>query len=72
MTVNVVDINDNMPTFPVNGFSVFISEGAAENENVTLAAAVDEDAGLNSALQYEIVAGNSNGMLCNTFILDYL
>lgn len=57
----VMDINDNTPLFPPNGYSVKISEGAKANSDVIAAVAIDPDAGSNSELIYELISGNTGG-----------
>ncbi|XP_078366665.1 protocadherin Fat 4-like [Oculina patagonica] len=59
--VLVMDINDNTPLFPPNGYSVKISEGAKANSDVIAAVAIDPDAGSNSELIYELISGNTGG-----------
>ena len=55
----IMDINDNTPLFPPNGYSVKISEGAKANGDVIAAVAIDPDAGSNSKLVYELISGNT-------------
>ncbi len=55
------DINDNAPRFLSHEFSVFISEGALANQNVTALTAFDNDAGENGTVNYQIIAGNDHG-----------
>ena len=55
----IMDINDNTPLFPPNGYSVKISEGAKANSDVIAAVAIDPDAGSNSELVYELISGNT-------------
>ena len=55
----IVDINDNTPLFPPNGYSVKISEGAKAKSDVIAAVAIDPDAGSNSELVYELISGNT-------------
>ena len=57
----IMDINDNTPFFPPNGYSVKISEGAKANSDVIAAVAIDPDAGSNSELTYELISGNTGG-----------
>lgn len=59
--VLIVDINDNTPLFPPNGYIVKISEGAKANSDVIAALAIDSDAGSNSELVYELISGNTGG-----------
>ena len=69
--VLIVDINDNTPLFPPNGYSVKISEGAKANSDVIAAVAIDPDSGSNSELVYELISGNtgseSNGRINYNF-----
>eukprot|EP00795_Rhopilema_esculentum_P002535 gene2535-730_t len=61
VNVYLLDVNDNQPVFPANGFSVFISEGALANQDIVKATAVDVDAWNNSEIHYEIITGNEEG-----------
>ena len=68
MNVYLLDINDNLPIFPTNGYSVFISEGALANQDVIVAKALDSDSANNSKLSYEIMDGNQGGMSKTDFV----
>lgn len=59
--MQIRDINDNPPVFPVNGYKTMISEGAKSNQDVIAAIATDKDTGENSRLTYELISGNSGG-----------
>ena len=61
VTVNVLDINDNPPVFPPDGYHVMISEGAKSNKDVVAAVALDKDAGNNKKITYELISGNTGG-----------
>lgn len=57
----VMDVNDNTPLFPPNGYRVKISEGAKADSDVIAAVATDPDAGNNGKLVYELISGNTGG-----------
>lgn len=61
VTVQILDINDNLPVFPLNGYKTMISEGAKANQDVIAAIATDKDAGENNKLTYELISGNTGG-----------
>ena len=61
MKVIIVDINDNPPVFPPDGYTVIISEGAKANQDVVAAKATDKDAGDNQKITYELLSGNTEG-----------
>ncbi|VIO90129.1 Cadherin domain containing protein [Brugia malayi] len=58
--VNVIDENDNTPTFPVSSIDVSISEFAALNSEISLPPAVDNDSPPLSVIRYHILSGNVN------------
>ncbi|XP_061542353.1 protocadherin-10b isoform X2 [Phycodurus eques] len=56
--IEVVDINDNPPSFPETDITVEISESATPGTRFPLESAFDRDAGTNSLRTYEITANN--------------
>ncbi|KAL4001658.1 Cadherin domain family protein [Acanthocheilonema viteae] len=58
--VNVIDENDNTPTFPASSIDVAISEFAALNSEISLPPAVDNDSLPLSVVKYHILSGNVN------------
>ncbi|XP_061442496.1 protocadherin alpha-2-like isoform X2 [Rhineura floridana] len=61
--VDIKDINDNAPTFPVNQLNLFVSESTAYGSLFSLESASDADIGKNALIAYRI---SSN----EYFILD--
>lgn len=57
--VNIIDINDNSPTFSKSVVSLQISEDTAINFSYSLEGAVDLDTGNNSVERYEIPSHDS-------------
>ncbi|KAM3724311.1 Protein dachsous [Dirofilaria immitis] len=60
VTINVIDENDNTPTFPALSIDVAISEFAALNSEISLPPAVDNDSPPLSVIKYHIISGNVN------------
>lgn len=56
--VNVLDVNDNTPTFVVPSQSVDVPEDEEVNSIVATVSASDPDSGLNGMVTYEIIDGN--------------
>ncbi|XP_067852678.1 protocadherin-10-like [Heptranchias perlo] len=54
--VEILDVNDNAPTFPKNLFHLEISEMAAPGRRYPLECAHDPDVGTNSLQSYQLVA----------------
>ena len=59
--IEILDRNDNTPNFSQNDYNISISENTPVGEEVLQVEATDQDAGLNGALMFAIVAGNSLG-----------
>ncbi|XP_076149286.1 protocadherin-23 [Alosa pseudoharengus] len=66
VTVNLQDVNDNMPTFKQAYYRTAVWEGQIHNTYVMQAFATDADSGVNGQLDYSIVSGNHN----DAFIID--
>uniref|UniRef100_A0A8C5FWR0 Cadherin EGF LAG seven-pass G-type receptor 1 n=1 Tax=Gadus morhua TaxID=8049 RepID=A0A8C5FWR0_GADMO len=80
VTVTVLDVNDNTPTFPRRQYELRVSEDAAVGGSVLALSAVDRDA--NSVVSYQITGGNTRnrfaissqaagGLLTLALALDY-
>ncbi|XP_063046852.1 protocadherin gamma-A11-like [Engraulis encrasicolus] len=54
VTVEILDVNDNSPTFPKNEILLEISESATPGARFTLENAVDPDVGLNGLQSYSV------------------
>ncbi|XP_041845599.1 protocadherin alpha-2-like isoform X10 [Melanotaenia boesemani] len=52
--INIVDVNDNSPSFVENSYSVNISESSLTGERYLLPVAVDADIGSNSVKSYKL------------------
>ena len=60
VTITVIDVNDNIPTFPQPEISVSFVENAQVGTQVILETATDKDVGNNDVtLRYNIVSGNT-------------
>lgn len=57
-TINLQDVNDNVPEFEKKGCSGYISRDAPVNTEVVIVAAIDFD--VNDLIQYRIIGGNSD------------
>ena len=64
--LQVVDVNDNIPTFKKATGAVNITESSQTDREVFKVSADDKDSGLNAQLRYAIVQGNTE----NGFIVD--
>ena len=64
VTINVLDINDNDPTFGADILTAGVLDTATLGEVVTTLQATDNDASSNAELHYEIVSGDT------TFIIS--
>ncbi|EDO41045.1 predicted protein [Nematostella vectensis] len=62
VTVNVLDINDETPSFQSPSFNVSVNEIERLGTVFLTVSATDSDAGANSALTYSIAAGNEEGV----------
>uniref|UniRef100_K7G291 Cadherin domain-containing protein n=1 Tax=Pelodiscus sinensis TaxID=13735 RepID=K7G291_PELSI len=58
LTVNILDINDERPVFQKQFYEAEVSENQDPGEFVIKVEAIDQDSGINSMLQYEILPGN--------------
>ena len=59
VTINVLDTNDNSPTFGVDVLTAGVLDTATLGTVVTTLQATDEDAGSNAKIRYEKVSGDS-------------
>lgn len=60
--IQVIDVNDNRPTFYPREYNVSLREGEAVNSPVVVVVATDKDAGKYGTVRYAIVAGNEEGL----------
>ena len=60
--VNLTDRNDNSPVFPTFPI-VEVDEDQRVGSTIFTITATDADQGMNAALAYSIVSGNTNGQL---------
>ncbi|OQV12981.1 Protein dachsous [Hypsibius exemplaris] len=61
ITVHVVDLNDNRPTFSSNVVTIEIVEGTSAGVEIGTVLAVDADSGENGRVSYSIIRGNVFG-----------
>ena len=59
VTIDVLDINDNTPTFGVDVLTAGVLDDATLGTVVTTLEATDSDAGSNAELHYEMVSGDT-------------
>lgn len=80
VTVNVLDVNDNVPRFLNMTDFVNVPEKLPVGSNVTQVKAVDNDDGDNGKIEYEIVLGNvgntfninkTSGLITTRILLDF-
>ena len=58
MVVNILDINDCIPTFPMSSYNAQVLENVPAGVVVATAMAQDCDDGDNAVVRYAIVAGD--------------
>ncbi|CAG04743.1 unnamed protein product, partial [Tetraodon nigroviridis] len=61
LTVKVLDVNDETPTFDPRVYNVSLKESIPRDHVVARLACSDNDAGLNAELSYFITGGNQDG-----------
>ena len=61
VTITVLDVNDNTPTFDLSAYNGRVSENARLGMVFLLFTATDTDSGTNARLSYSIVSGNDQG-----------
>uniref|UniRef100_A0A3B4TJP7 Cadherin-23 n=1 Tax=Seriola dumerili TaxID=41447 RepID=A0A3B4TJP7_SERDU len=61
LTVTVLDVNDETPTFNPRVYNVSLKESVPRDHIVTRLSCSDNDAGLNAELSYFITGGNQDG-----------
>ncbi|XP_037090674.1 protein dachsous-like, partial [Pollicipes pollicipes] len=80
LTINVLDLNDNSPTFTTSSLSFTVRENSPIGFQVGMVEAIDRDAGENGRVTYTILSGNLNdtfdinratGALITTREVDY-
>ncbi|XP_022249667.1 cadherin-related tumor suppressor-like [Limulus polyphemus] len=60
IVINILDENDNNPTFDPRQYNASISENASIGVSVLEVSATDQDEGLSGQVRYSIIAGDSN------------
>ena len=60
--IQVMDVNDNRPTFYPREYNVSLRERETVNSPVVVVVATDRDAGKYGTVRYAIVAGNEEGL----------
>lgn len=60
MIAQVLDSNDNAPSFVKSVFSLDVSEGASRGTKIGDILAVDEDEGANGAVAYSVISDWAN------------
>ncbi|XP_047209283.1 protocadherin gamma-C5-like [Girardinichthys multiradiatus] len=71
ITINVLDINDNFPTFEKSLYKVSISENAQNGASILTLTAKDADEGLNGEVEFAFGAHTSDNVL-SVFDIDSL
>nr|XP_020454554.1 cadherin-23 isoform X2 [Monopterus albus] len=61
LTITVLDVNDETPTFNPRVYNVSLKENVPRNYIVASLSCTDNDAGLNAELSYFITGGNQDG-----------
>uniref|UniRef100_A0AAQ5XTF7 Cadherin-23 n=1 Tax=Amphiprion ocellaris TaxID=80972 RepID=A0AAQ5XTF7_AMPOC len=61
LTVTVLDVNDETPTFNPRVYNVSLKESVPREHTVARLSCTDNDAGLNAELSYFITGGNDDG-----------
>ena len=60
--VNVIDANDNAPSFLELNKTIYVQETSSVGRVVYRVSAVDKDSGTNGIIGYKIVSGNTNNV----------
>ncbi|XP_077330284.1 protocadherin-10-like isoform X1 [Lithobates pipiens] len=68
ITVQVTDINDNVPAFLQPSYTVYVMENNPPGASICSVTAVDPDANQNSYLSYSIMEGQIQGMPVSTYV----
>ena len=63
--VDVLDFNDNAPTFVNTPYSQHVQENATEGQHVINVSAVDKDEGVNSLVTYSFKSGDFGNFSIN-------
>jgi protocadherin Fat 1/2/3 len=66
VSINIIDVNDETPTFILPQFEANIMETSAIGTSVLQVQAVDKDVGINAKINYSIISGNVD----NVFDID--
>ncbi|KAJ8399247.1 hypothetical protein AAFF_G00412850 [Aldrovandia affinis] len=66
VTIALLDVNDNAPTFEQQQYKSAVWEGQIHNTYVMQVFATDADSGVNGQVDYSILSGNNNG----AFVMD--
>ncbi|KXJ18697.1 fat-like cadherin-related tumor suppressor homolog isoform X2 [Exaiptasia diaphana] len=66
VTIKVIDLNDNIPTFVLSLYEEIVNENTTLDSSILRVTAVDADSGLNSKIQYALLHGDDE----NIFTLD--
>lgn len=62
ITVDILDVNDNAPSFPQDAYTAVIPENAPPGVSVVNITAVDPDEGKGGTIHFEIIdEGEANG-----------
>ena len=72
VTITVLDVNDNTPTFDLSAYNGSVSENAGLGMVFLLFTATDTDSGTNARLSYSIVSGNDQGAFSFIFTTGLL
>uniref|UniRef100_A0A669PWJ3 FAT atypical cadherin 4 n=1 Tax=Phasianus colchicus TaxID=9054 RepID=A0A669PWJ3_PHACC len=70
LSIDVLDENDNSPSFPKSILSVDVLENMRVGELVSSVTATDSDSGDNADLHYSITGTNNHGTFSNHFRID--
>ena len=70
ISMNILDINDNTPTFPDNTLWLNISESTSEGTSFSIPAAVDGDSELNSVQSYTLLSSSELFELIQSKTID--
>lgn len=62
VTVDVLDVNDNAPTFPQESYTAVVPENASVNVSIVNITATDPDEGSGGTINFEIIdEGEASG-----------
>ncbi|CAL4061688.1 unnamed protein product, partial [Meganyctiphanes norvegica] len=70
ISIVVMDVNDNQPTFLSPSYEAFIAEDSEEGSTVLMLTANDKDSGINGKVHYSILIDSDDPQVLSTFKIN--